>query len=1119
MKAKRMIGRFVPAVAAVLILLPVASADAAPVPAWNLQALAAPTGFAPGDASGLDRYEVFLTNIGSKASDPNQPVVITDTLPAGLKVKQVTLRHSRTALVDLNESGTACHEATVVEVTTVTCRLEEGLAKIQEPARFEPLKQALMVIKVVVPSVATLAQLVNHVEVQGGGAEAVNASSQSEVNPVCKTEPKCASAGFQDFQFNFTDEEGHQVRGAASHPFQAVTSFALKLNPSPEGSQLPFLPAGGDLKELEVTLPPGLIANPLAAERCTAQQFNTVHVELTGSLNAFQNKCPDGSAVGVAVVAQIEGKGEVGFPLPVYSLVPPPGMPAQFGFLPALGAPVYIDTAVRQGPHGLTVKAYLENVTEAKRVTASLVSLWGTPWDPSHDAQRGRCAQLVVAESCPAPSGEPIPPGGEPIPIRPSFRLPTSCADPLTTLLDIETWAQPPTGASASVEAAAPDGCDEVDFSPAIEAKPTTEAADSPSGLRFNLHLPQAANDDPDGLAEADLRDAVVRMPEGMTLNPAASDGLAACSPAQIGLQSPVGQAPPVFDEAPAACPDAAKVGRVEVDSPLLDHPIPGQVFLAQQTNNPFGSLFAIYMALEDPRSGIEVKLAGRVTPDPVTGQLTTSFEGNPQVPFEDLRFTFFDGARAPLRTPATCGSFTTEADLTPWSAPEGAAASPTGSFSITSSPAGACQSAKAALPNSPSFEAGTEAPLAGAFSPFLLRLKREDGSQELSALTVNLPAGLSAKLAGVAECSDAQITAARAREVPGGGAAEQASPSCPAAARVGTVTVGAGAGPNPYYVTGSAYLAGPYEGAPLSLAIITPAVAGPFDLGAVVVRSPLRVDPQTAKVSSTAKLPTILQGIPLDVRSVAVRLDRSQFTLNPTSCETMALTAQATSTSGKAAELSNRFQVGSCSKLGFKPSLKLSFKGGTKRTRHPALRSVLTFPKKGSFANIAKAAVTLPHSEIIDPEHVGNPCTRPQFAEERCPKLSILGRAKAWTPLLDKPLEGKVYFRANGGERDLPDIVVDLRGQIRVELIGAVDTATPKTNARIRTTFFQVPDAPVSRFELELKGGKEGLLVNSQSLCRSPQRAGVRFAAQNGRVVEPKTVVTNQCPKKHGRR
>jgi len=1067
-------------------------ASAAPpaAPAWSLTSLAGPSHFMPGEESGLDRYEVFLANNGGAPSN-GSPITIVDTLPAGLGVKGIELRAPREPPRELGPS--ACETKTVGAVATVTCRLEEGLPEAKEAAIIGPAEKASLTIHLIVPEGEEVVALTNRVEVQGGGAAPLTAESHNETDPACKVERECAPAGLQRFVSVPTGPDGLPAGGAASHPYQYMSAFAVNLNPASPGSALPFVPAGGDLKRVEVALPPGLIANPTATARCTAQQFNTTHgIQGPRANTIFPNECPDGSAVGIALPQQLEGFGGAGGGDPLYSLVPPPGMPAQFGFQPVLGLPIFIDTVVRQGPEGLSVRGVVRNITEAKRINAAEFYFWGTPADPSHDPVRGHCAE--AGGSCPAnlPS------------VRPSFRLPSSCDAPLRSAIELETWTQPAALFGGIFEEAAPSDCEKVDFSPRVEAKPTTDVADAPSGLHFDLHLPQAQNEDPEGLGEADLRDATVTLPAGLVLNPSAANGRAACSPAQIGLQSPTGQSPPSFDEAPVSCPDAAKVGSVEVDTPLLDGPVPGAVYLATPHANPFGSLLAIYIVLEDPRHGITIKLAGKVSPDPTSGQLTTTVQGSPQVPFEDFKLDFFEGARAPLRTPATCGTHTTTSSLKPWSAPaSGPNATPSDSFQITTPPAGAagCPTSPAAEPNSPSFEAGTAAPVAGAYSPFTLRLARADGSQEIKGIDVTLPPGLTGRLAGLAYCSDGALASAAAKS----GHEEQASPSCPGSSELGSVTVGAGAGPAPFYAQGKAYLAGPYKGAPLSMAVITPAVAGPFDLGTVVVRSALQIDPETARIRAVSDpIPSILQGIPLDVRSIALHVDRPGFTLNPTSCDPFAFSGQATSVLGQATPLVSHFQVGGCQDLSFKPKLDLRLKGGTKRGDHPAFTATLTMPEGG--ANIATAQVALPHSEFLDQAHIKTICTRVQFAANACPKGAIYGFAKAWTPLLDQPLEGPVYLRSSSHK--LPDLVADLDGQIHVVLHGRTDSI----HGGIRNTFEGVPDAPASKFILSLKGGKRGLLINSRDICKAKNRATATFTAQSAKVSEFRPVLRAGC-------
>jgi hypothetical protein len=1052
---------------------------AVPAPAWSVHSVAAPTVFASGEESGRDVYEATVINSGGAPTD-GSPITITDTLPAGLGVKSVSLATTR-HLGDY--AADACETKTAAEVATVTCEVTEALPGLVEPALLHPSEQMRLTIRLEVPPSLT-GPLTNQVEVQGGGALAASVGSSNEADAVEGAEAK---AGFQEFRAELTGVDGQPVTGAASHPYQVTTSFAVNTVLAPPGSRLPFVSAGGDLKEIEVALPPGLIGNPTAALRCTAQQFNTL-------IGSRVNDCPDGSAIGLVMVQQLEGVGLIS-PTPLYNLVPPKGMPGQLGFQVA-SLPFYINTKLRSdGDYGIT--AYLQNITEAKRVTAAAVTVWGTPAAQSHDRLRGHCVNLssgITLSLGDCPAG---------IPAKPFFRLPTSCESPLSTTMSFDTWLNPGAFLASTYTEAAPTECEKPDFSPSIEAKPTTNVADAPSGLHFDLHLPQEANEDPEGLSEADLRDATVTLPEGLQVNPSSADGLAGCSPAQIGLMTPVGQSDARFSASPPECPDASKVGKVEIDTPLIDHPLPGAVYIAEPHQNPFDSLIAIYITVDDPQTGVVVKLPGEVKPDPLTGQLTTTVSNGPQTPFEDFKLDFFEGARAPLRTPATCGTHTTTSSLKPWSAPAfGPNATPSDSFEITASPTGgSCPASPGAQPNNPSFEAGTAAPIAGAYSPFLLHLARADGSQELKGLDLTLPPGLTGRLAGLTYCSEGALAGAAAKS----GRAEQASPSCPGTSELGELSVAAGAGPSPYRAKGKAYLAGPYKGAPISMAIITPAVAGPFDLGTVVVRAALHVDPETTRIHAVSDpLPTILQGIALDVRSIDLKVDRNQFTLNPTSCEPFAFSGQALSVLSQSAALSSRFQVGGCQDLAFRPKLDLRLKGGTKRADHPQFTATLRMPPAG--ANIAKASVALPRSVFLDQANIRTVCTRVQFAAGACPKGSVYGYAKAWTPLLDQPLEGPVYLRSS--DNLLPDLIADLNGQFHVVLHGRTDSV----KGGIRNTFEGVPDAPASKFTLTLKGGKRGLLVNSRDICKAKNRAKATFTAQSGKVSEFRPVLETKC-------
>ena len=876
--------------------------------------------------------------------------------------------------------------------------------------------------------------------------------------------------GVESFDGAVLNRDGTTDTQAGSHPWSASTTIRFDTTENSSGR----IVAAGDVKDLQVDLPPGLVGDPLATPRCSAAEFGQ-HV-------SGHAECPVSSQVGVVTLGLVSGGVRHEEDVPVYNLVPPPGEPAQFGFL-YLGNTVTVNARVRTGgDYGLTTT--VSDISQGNSVLDTTLTFWGVPADPSHDAERFCNASGVL--SC-----------SSPVPVKPFLTLPSSCSGPQTTTLEADSWQQPGDFRTASFlshdtsgNPVGSNGCGRLDFSPSITVRPDTTAADSPSGLDVDLKVPQ--NGSPDGLAEANLKKAVVTLPQGMSVNPSAAGGLAGCSAAQIDLAGP----------GPARCPDASKIGAAIVETPLLDHPLPGAIYLARQGDNPFASLLAVYVVIDDPGTGVVVKLAGRVEASSA-GQLTAIFDDNPQLPFEDLKLNFFGGPRAALISPPDCGAYTTQATLVPWSGTP--AVSSQSSFAITSGPnGGPCRAAGF----EPSLSAGTTNPVAGSYSPLVLKLSRADGTQRLGSLTVTMPKGLLGKLKGVPYCPDSAL--ASISDAEGTGAAQLASPSCLAASRIGSVSVGVGAGPDPFYLnTGRAYLAGPYKGAPLSLAIVTPAIAGPFDLGSVVVRSALRVDPETAQITAVSDpLPTILDGIPLDLRSIEVSLDRPEFTLNPTNCEQMSFSGSASSPSGDAVALGDRFQVGSCERLAFAPELALRLRGGTKRHAFPALRATVSFPE-GSSANIRNAQVTLPHSEFLEQGHIGMVCTRVQFAAKACPAASIYGHAEAVTPLLEKPLSGPVYLRSSNHK--LPDLVADLDGQIEVTLDAKIDTGK---GGGIRNTFQLVPDAPVSRFVLSMKGGRKGLLVNSEDLCskHAKTRAIARFVGQNGATDAFKPHVTNSC-------
>jgi hypothetical protein len=1081
-----------------LTATPASAAPPTPGTGWAVSSFAFPTYLSPGTAG---KIQLDFLNTGTVASAG--PITVTDTLPPGLTAIKAGGMHTVFILDHEEEGGDGearwdCvgngPEEAVLGATLITCTSDPA---VLAPVPSEELFAERVGVEVEVAPEAAATQLSNEVTVAGGGAS----------HPTTTADPLTVSSspspfGFSGWNLWLTNADGTSDAQAGSHPSQMTVDFGLN-----ELADAKL--AGGELRNLAVDLPPGFFGNLSAIPRCPRANFDA------GLAGRGTLQCPRQTLIGIDVAGLsgaepgVNGTSRL-FRLGVYNLVPPPGIPAQFGFALA-GQAVFLTAQVRsQGGYTLAVNA--GNLPQVG-LDANLLSLWGVPADPSHDAQRG-AKGFCEGEECSVEG-----------PAKPFLTLPTSCAGPQPfTIRGLGAWQDEAARAESTVLTHGNDGipagftgCNQLDFSPSIEARPTTNAADSATGLNVDLHLPQ--NEDPEGLTEANLKSTTVALPNGIAVNPAGANGLASCSSAQIGLTTPVGQPKAEFNEAVPQCPDASKIGTVEVDTQLLDHPLPGFVYIAAQTDNPFKSLLALYVVVNDPKTGVLLKIAGEVRPDPQTGQLTATFPENPELPFEDLKVDFFNGAHATLTTPSACGRYETTTSLVPWTTPEGADATPADAFAIEQGAGGApCPASEAALPNRPAFTAGTLAPRAGAYSPFVLHLAREDGSQRIKAIDATLPPGLVGKLAGVAECSEAQLSAAAAREVPGQGKLEQSSPSCPLASEVGTVNVGAGAGPDPLFVSGHAYLAGPYKGAPLSLAIITPAVAGPFDLGNVVVRTALYVNPETAQIHAVSDpLPTILDGIPLDVRSIALDMSRPDFTLNPTSCDAMTVLASATSTLGQSAALTSPFQVGECSQLAFAPKLAIQLKGGTQRTKHPALTATVTYPTKGAYANVASASVALPHGEFLDQSHIKTICTRVQFAAgagngEQCPAGSVYGFAKATTPLLDKPVEGPVYLRSSS--HSLPDLVAALHGQVDVVLDGRVDT---DKQDGIRNSFEMVPDAPVTKFTLSMQGGKKGLLVNSENICNKPQRATVHLTAQNGKVEELSPLIANSCKAKKG--
>jgi hypothetical protein len=869
---------------------------------------------------------------------------------------------------------------------------------------------------------------------------------------------------------------------AGSHPYSFTVRFKLKTEEN-------GLTEDGETRDATVDLPPGLIGNPGAVPECPQAKFE-----------GGTPSCSPSTQIGI-LQANVTGLGEVIGP--IFNLVPPPGVAARFGFsATGFQSIQYVSVRSEEG-YGLHVLAPALPLPP----TSVTETIWGEPASPSHDAQRGEQA---------IDGGPGAPPVASDAPLYPYVTLPSSCSTPPEASIDVDSAldegvfvGETEPFRDAGGNPARMSGCSAVPFSPSVSAETTTSTADSSSGLGFELKLPNKGLLTQNGIQETEPQKTEVVLPQGMTVNPSAASGLSACTLAQYHAMN--------VNTAPGqGCPESSKIGTLLAKTPLLEEPIEGSVYLATPHANPFNSLLALYIVAKAPERGILIKQAGEVKADPSTGQLTTTFDGLPPLPYSSFDLDLREGPRAPLITPPTCGTYTTVTKLYPFSNPT-APTERTAGFSIGSGAnGGACASSEAQLPNGPSLQAGTVTPVAGAFSPFVFKIAREDGTQHLGAITATLPEGMLGRLAGVPYCSDAQIAAATARSGEGEGASEQASPSCPEASQVGVVNITAGAGSQPYAVQGKAYLAGPYKNAPLSLVNIAPAVAGPFDLGTVAVRVALYIDPHTAQISAVSDpIPTILDGIPLDVRSVSLNMNRAGFTFNPTSCEPMSVGGQAISTLDQTATLSNHFQVAGCQGLPFKPAMSISTQGKTSKANGASL-TVKVAQKPGE-ADIHKVDLTLPAVLPARLTTLQKACTEAQFAANPagCPTGSFIGTAKAITPILSVPLAGPAILVSHGGAA-FPDVVFLLQANergstIRIDLDGKTDIKKGVTYSRFET----VPDAPITSFETVLPQGPHSVLAANGSLCASRLSIPTALTGQNGAQVNQNTTVTvTGCPK-----
>jgi uncharacterized repeat protein (TIGR01451 family) len=1026
----------------------VSSAAVSPAPHWTIAGESVPTYFTPGDES--DYYRILVRNDGSRES--SGPVTVTDSLPPGVTATEMGSPNANLAVV--------------CEVATVSCKLGPGHNLVP---RTEEEEELGIDIKVSVPSGTPLESVLTNVAtIAGGGAPPASVTTQTAVS----ADPLSVPFGPSWFNVEAVDGSGEAQTQAGSHPYQLTTQFALN-SASVEPKELQGKPLRGlpnaDPKDIHVELPPGVIGDPSAVPKCSQSEF-----ESGNGLKA----CPADTQVGW-VHLRFYGK-IFDQEFPVFNITPPPNQPAELGFTFAGFVHVPMLFHLRTGgDYGLT--ADVPDISEADVLRSATLSIWGVPAATTHDALRRGAGECDGPDGCHSGVGA-----------RPFLTLPTSCGgSPQAVTMQSDSW-QGETAAPITSKLPAQTGCGSLSFDPSLTAQPETSQAATPSGYTFDLRVPQ--NEDPSGLATPNLRKAVVTLPAGTVVSPSAANGLVGCP--QEGSEGVN-----LHSSGAVECPNASKIGTVEVETPLLEKPLKGSVFIAQQGNdgpqqgsNPFNTLMAIYIAAEG--SGVVVKLAGKVTADPVSGQLTATFDENPQLPFSDLKVNFFGGSGAALVNPTGCGTYTTTGELTPWSG--GSAATRTNSFQISGCTGGGF---------APSFTAGTSSNRAGSYSPFSLAFAHQDGEDGVSSITTTLPQGVIGKIAGVPRCSEAEAAESSTNEH-----------ACPVTSRIGSVTVAAGPGPSPVYVHGSVYLTDAYGGGPFGEVVVVPAIAGPFNLGTVAVRGAIFVDPNTAQVSvASDPFPTILQGIPLQVKSVDVQLDREGFTFNPTSCAEEATTGTITAIHGASAPVSSRFQAADCASLPFKPVLKASTQASASKAEGASLHVLVT--SGTGQANIGKVKVDLPiqlpsrfstlHKACVAAVFTANPAG--------CPAASVVGTVMLHTPVLSSALSGPAYLVSHGGA-ELPDLVFVLQGE-GVTLF--VTGHTKIKNGVTSESFESVPDAPISSFEASFPEGPYSVLAAflptkaKFSFCGTNLKMPMRLTGQNGAVVTQTTnIAVTGCAK-----
>jgi hypothetical protein len=872
-------------------------------------------------------------------------------------------------------------------------------------------------------------------------------------------------------------------------------------------------------KDLIIDLPPGLVANPQAVARCASQLEH----------------CPTNTQVGVFELHFTGNETELTVLGAIVNMKPYAGQAAELGLeAPLLGRVILTGRLVRT-PQGYTLaiigralpKLNLASVSgdaPTFHLKSMETTLWGVPAAAAHNPQRGiLCFNGGAEWSC---EGGGLSSGEEETPF---LTMPSDCSSgALTAVASADSWEKPERFVQAQATLPTMAHCDQSQFDPEIEVRPETSLTETPVGIDMKIKVAQPGSSDT--VATSELRNATVTLPQGMTINPGIADGLQACNPSgPTGINIPTGviangeplqpgEVGPgeelgVSEEpelAPGNCPKESIVGTAEATTPLLAHPIEGRVYIATpecghpgegpctEQDAADGNLYRLYVELgaapnTKSSEGVLIKLAATVQANPATGQLTVRLAESPELPLSELSLRLNGGPGALLVNPSACGLATTTSDMQPWSTPYTPDASPSSRYGMTG----------CANPTlNPELLAGSVNTSAGATSAFTATVTRREGEQRLSRVQLQSPPGLSALLSSVPLCNEQQATQG----------------TCPETARIGSIQVATGAGSQLLYMPGTIYLTGPYAGAPFGLSIVTDAQAGPLNLGQIVIRARVNINPATAALTiTTDPLPQIVLGVPLLVQRLTLLINRPGFIFNPTNCNPQQIAATLTSTTGQSANASNRFALAGCKSLSFAPKLTASTSAHASFKTGANLNLQLTFPhfEPGTEANLARIKLDLPQHLPSRLTALQGACSQATFNMNpaACPTASVVGVATAQTPMLGTGLSGPVYLVTHG-RNALPSPVVILQGDgVRLNLPGS---STIDKSGIVNVTFATIPDVPLSSLDMYLPQGAHSLVGANVNLCELTKTTTVEHKVTQrvgGRTVHRTVQVHERLP------